>query len=277
GVGDEDFAQLPQPQRSALEVALYRAEPTGSPPERRAIALGVLSVLRSLATRSPVLVALDDVQWVDRASEDALAFAARRLSGERVAFLLARRPGTASDLERALERLAPQRLEVGAPSFDAVRRILSQRLGLTLPRHSLRQLYEVTLGNPLFALEVGRVVMEGGVAANGGDLPVPDAVEDLLGTRVASLPDSVRRVLLAVALDPTLEVGQLASLADPEAIDSAVEAGVLVVDGDRIRAGHPLLAAAAVRDARVAERRELHAELARVVAAGELRTRHLAL
>jgi DNA-binding CsgD family transcriptional regulator len=277
GVEDEAFAGLPPPQRTALEVALYRTEPTSTPPEPHAIALGVLNVLRALAARRTVLVALDDVQWLDRASEDALTFAARRLSDERVAFLLARRPGPPSDLERALDRTPLERLEVRAPSLDAVRRILSQRLGLTLPRHVLRRVYEATLGNPLFALELGRMLMEVGLPATGEDLPVPDAVENLLGTRVAGLPEPARRVLLAVALDPTLRTGQLVSLGEPDAVDAAVEAGVVVVDGDDVRAGHPLLAAAAVREASRAERRELHLALAGVVAAGELRTRHLAL
>jgi DNA-binding CsgD family transcriptional regulator len=277
GIGDEGFAELPGPQRRALDVALYRTEPTGTPPETHAVALGLLGVLRFLSARRPVLVALDDVQWLDRASEEALAFAARRLHDERIAFLLARRPGTPGDLERALQRFAPQRLDVGPPGLDAVRRILWQRLGSTLPRHVLRQLYEATLGNPLFALEVARMVMEVGVPAVGENLPVPDAVEDLLGTRVAGLPGPVRRVLLAVALDPTIRVGQLTSLAEPDAVDEAVEAGVLAVDGDQIRAAHPLLAAAAIRHAGAAERRALHREIAGVVAAGELRTRHLAL
>ena len=144
---------------------------------------------------------------------------------EPVAFLLARRPGAPSELERALARMAPERLEVRPPSLDAVRRILSQRLGLSLPRHVLRRLYESALGNPLFALELGRKVMEDGLPAIGDELPVPDSVEDLLGTRVASLSDPVRRVLLAVALDPALRVGQLASLAEPDTVDAAVEAG----------------------------------------------------
>ena len=277
GIGDDDFARLPPPQRSALEVALYRAEPSGTPPEPHAIALGALNVLRSLAARRPVLVALDDVQWLDRASEDALAFAARRLTDEPVAFLLARRPGPPSELERVLGRTTLERLEVRPPSLDAVRRILSQRLDLTLPRHVLRRLYESTLGNPLFVLELGRKVMEDGLPATGNDLPVPDAVEDLLGTRVASLSEPVRHVLLAVALAPDLGTGQLAALAEPDTVDAAVEAGVLAVDGNDARAAHPLLAAAAVRHARVAERREVHRRLARVVAPGELRARHLAL
>ena len=277
GIGDEDFAGLPPPQRTALEVALYRSEPTGTPPEAHAISLGLLNVVRSLTARGPVLVALDDVQWLDRASEDALAFAAARLDDEPVAFLLARRPGAPSRLERALVRTLPERLEVKAASLDAVRRILSQRLGLSLPRHVLRWLYESALGNPLFALELGRKVMEEGLPATGDALPVPDSVEDLLGTRVATLSDPVRRVLLAVALDPALHVGQLASLAEPATVDAAVETGVLVVDGDqvgpRIRCWRPPQFAMRTR----AERRELHRRLAGVVAAGELRTRHLAL
>ena len=164
-------------------------------------------------------MAVDDVQWLDRASEDALAFAARRLADEPAAFLLARRPGPRSDLERALEAKALERVEVRPPSLGAIRSILSERLGLTLPRHVLRRLYDATLGNPLFVLELGRKVMDDGVPAIGEDLPVPDDVEELLGTRVAGLPDAVRHVLLAVALSPTLRVGQLASLAEPDALD----------------------------------------------------------
>ncbi len=103
GVDDEEFATLPPPRRHALEVALLRAQPTGAPPEPHAIALGLLDALRSLAQHGPLLVAVDDVQWLDRASEDALAFAVRRLVDEPAAFLLARRPGPRSDLERALD------------------------------------------------------------------------------------------------------------------------------------------------------------------------------
>ncbi len=277
GVDDEELATLPPPRRLALEVALLRAQPTGGPPEPHAIALGLLDALRSLAQRGPLLVAVDDVQWLDRASEDALAFAVRRLADEPAAFLLARRPGPRSELERALDAKALERVEVRSPSLGAIRSILSERLGLTLPRHVLRRLYDAALGNPLFVLELGRKVRDDGVPTIGEDLPVPDDVEELLGTRVAGLPEAVRHVLLAVALSPSLRVGQLASLAEPEALDLAVDAGVLVVDGDHVRASHPLLAAAAVRRSQAGERRELHRDLAGVVPEGELRTRHLAL
>ena len=276
-VGADELAGLPSPQRRALEIALYRAEPTGPPPEAHAVALAVLNALRSLAERDPLLVAVDDVQWLDRSSEDALAFAVRRLDTEPVAFLLARRPGEPSELERALEEKQIERLELGPPSVGAIRHMLYERFRLSLPRHLLRRLYESTLGNPLFAVELGRKLHEDGLPAVGEDFSVPVAVEDLLGTRVAALPDSVRRVLLAVALSPALRVAQLGSLAEEDAVDAAVASGVLVVDGDQIRASHPLLAAAVVRDSDASERREVHRELASLATEGELRMRHLAL
>ena len=268
---------LPAPQLRALEVALLRAEPTGAPPEPHAVALGFLSTLRVLAAREPLVIAIDDVQWLDTPSADALAFAVRRLAGERVAFLLAKRPGASSALERELERRAFQPLEVGPLSLGAIRRLLSERLGLSLSRHRLRQLVESTLGNPLFALEVGRTLAHDGLPAIGEDIPVPDTVEDLLGTRVERLPRATRRLLLAVALSADLRATQLVGIGGEAALDEAVDAAVLLVDGDRVRPSHPLLAAVAKRGARAAERRELHLELASLTADSELRARHLAL
>ena len=107
---------------------------------------------------------------------------------------------------------------------------------------------------------------------------MPDAVEDLLGTRVARLPGPVRRLLLAVALSGDLRTAELAAIADADAVEDAVDAGLLVVDGDRVRASHPLLAAAAqaalaaARAARAAPRAWPSA-----VADEELRALHLAL
>jgi hypothetical protein len=277
GIGREELEVLPPPQLYALEVALFRAEPTGTPPEAHAIALGLLNAMRALAAREPLLVAIDDIQWLDDASGDALAFAARRLEGEAVAFLLARRPGSSSALERALEGRSLERLEVSHLSFGATRRVVSEQLGLSLPRNVLRRVFETTLGNPLFTLEVGRTLAARGTPAIGDDLPVPDEVEDLLGTRVAELTDRVGRLLLALALQADVRVSQLTALADPLALDEAVDAGVVVVDGDRVRPSHPLLAAAAKTRVRARDRRKLHLELASVVADGELRALHLAL
>ena len=165
-------------------------------------------------------------------------------------------------------------MELGPLSLGAIRRILSDRLGLSVSRQLLRRIYDATLGNALFALEVGRKLVDEGPPGIGEDLPVPDAVEDLLGLRVDRLPEGVRRLLLAVALSPDLRVGQLDALADTETLDLAVASGVLVVTGDHVRASHPLLAAAVVERADAAECRELHRRLAAAVGDGELGARH---
>jgi DNA-binding CsgD family transcriptional regulator/tetratricopeptide (TPR) repeat protein len=276
-VGSDELAALPVPQRDALEVPLLRAVPTGPAPEAQAIAVGVLSALRVVAARGPILVAVDDTQWLDTASAAALVFAARRLDDDDVRFLLARRVGAHSSFEQAFTHEGVEHLEVGPLSLGGTRRLLHDRLGLTLSRQLMRRIFDATLGNPLFALEVARTLVAEGVPVAGESLPVPDAVEDLLGMRVAGLPRAQLRLLLAVALSQDPRVGQLTALPDGGALADAVEAGVLVVDGDHVRAFHPLVAAAATRRSRAAERRELHGALAATLPDGERRTRHLAL
>jgi DNA-binding CsgD family transcriptional regulator len=266
-----DITALPAPQRSALDVALLRAAPTGAPPSAYAIALGVLNALRD---DGPLVVALDDVQWLDGPSAQALTFAARRLEDAPVRFLLARRPGRRTVLERALD---PLRLPVGALDAAAIRRLLAERLGLRVPRPLLLRIVEMTQGNPLFALEQGRVLVERGVPDLAAQMPVPDGVEELLGTRVAALPEPVRRALVAVALSGDLHVGELAAVVGRDAVDDALDGGLLLARGDRLRASHPLLAAAARGGSGRRERRELHRALADAVGDDELRARHLAL
>jgi DNA-binding CsgD family transcriptional regulator/tetratricopeptide (TPR) repeat protein len=275
GIELDGIDGLPPPQRQALEVGLYRAE-ASSAPDSSALALGVLSALRSLAAEQLVLLAVDDLQWLDETSVDALAFAARRLDAEPVVFLLARRPGPSSALERALDAHLSG-TEVGTLSIGAMRRMLSERLALTLPRHVLRRVFETTLGNPLFSLEVGRTIAASGAPALTEDVPLPDAIEDLLGTRVAQLEGPVRRLLLALALDPDLRVSRLAAIADQAVLEDALDAGVITLERDRVRPAHPLLAAAAKSGSRARDRRALHLRLAEVSADEELRALHLAL
>jgi DNA-binding CsgD family transcriptional regulator len=276
-VETEAFAALSAPQRAALEVALLRASPTGSPPPEQAIALGFLNLLRGLSADRPVVVAIDDVQWLDESSSDVLAFAARRLEDVPVRFLLARRPSRRSALEQALERRALERIEVGPLALEATRSLLADRLGLSLPRPLLRRVVESTVGNPLFALEVGRALKTGGLPELGEDIPVPGAVEEMLGTRVAALPDPLRRALLAVALSGELRVAEVREVIPADVIDDALDAGLLRAETGRVRVSHPLLAAAAKKRARRRERREIHHALAGAVSDVELRAYHLAL
>jgi DNA-binding CsgD family transcriptional regulator len=271
------WADLPAPQRHALEVAVGRAESPDTRSEPFVISAGLLGVLRLLSDRARVLVAVDDLPWLDRASAAALTFAARRLGGADVRYLVTRRAGRPSELESVLDPRGVLRLEVGPLSFGAIGRLLADRLGQSLPRRVLRQVFDTSGGNPLFAVELGRALIEGGLPEIGAALPVPELLEELFGARVAALTPDVRWALLAVALSGGLSREELAGVVDPLAIEDAQATGVLIVDGAHVRASHPLLAAAALRRSSAVERRDLHLALANAVRDPLLRARHRAM
>jgi DNA-binding CsgD family transcriptional regulator len=277
GAGAGVLAGLPPPQRRAVEVAVRRAEPDGAAPEPLAIAAGLLGALRVAAGAGPVLVAVDDLPWLDGASAGAVVFAARRLAGADVRFLVARRGGAPAELEQVAEPAGVVRVELRPLSFGAISGLLAARLGRALPRRVARQVFEVSHGNPLFALELGRAVLEHGVPEIGAGLPVPEVLGELFGARVGALAPGVRRALLAVALSAGLSAGELVAVTDPLVVEDGLAAGVLVVEGTRVRAAHPLLAAAAAGQAAAAERRDLHAALGAAVGDPVLAARHRAL
>ncbi|MGZ4197265.1 MAG: LuxR C-terminal-related transcriptional regulator [Solirubrobacteraceae bacterium] len=276
-VGPDELSELAPPQRLALEVALLRAQPGREAVRDAAIALGLLGVVRSAAARHPVLIAVDDLQWLDQPSADLLAFVVRRIGDADVRFLLARRPARRGALEQVLVKRGLRRVSVGGLSLGAMRRLLFERLELTLSRQLLSRIVEVTQGNPLFALEIGRSLFHAGTPTVADEIPLPDAVGELFGERVARLPSATRRVLLAVALSADPCVDRVAAVTGAGAIEDAVEAEVVEIEGDRLRAAHPLLAAAAARHSRARERRELHLALAAVAGEEQLRILHLAL
>jgi hypothetical protein len=277
GLEADALAELPEPQRHALDVALLRAEPAGAPPEPRAIALALLGALRAVAATGPLLVAIDDAQWLDPPSAEALAFAARRLTGAQARFLLARRDGAAAPLEASLDLAHVERIDLAPLSLGATRLLLLERLGLALPRRVLRRLVDAAHGNPFFALELGRALAERGVPEIGEELVIPEALDDVVWARIERLPPAVRRLLLAVELGQDLRPAQLAAIAEPGALDAALDAGVLIAERERLRLSHPLLGAAARARSRAGERRELHAALAGAAADEERRAPHLAL
>jgi DNA-binding CsgD family transcriptional regulator len=167
--------------------------------------------------------------------------------------------------------------EIGPLSLSATRRLLSQRLGLTLPPRTLRRLFDATQGNPLLALELGRALADGRAWAIGAEPPVADLAGNPFGARVAQLPEPARRALLVMALSGRLSLAPLMTVADPAAVEDLVAAGLLVSDGERVRLAHPLLAVAARRHSRIAERQALHLALAKVAGDETSRARHLAL
>jgi predicted ATPase len=173
-------------RRRALEIALLLAEPGDRPPDAHAIGLAVLDVLRVLAERGPVVVAVDDGQWLDPASAGVLQIALRRLRDEHVGLLatLRRTPDvvTLFELDRSFPDGRLTRISLGPLSLGAVHDLLEERLGLDLTRPELARVQEATAGNPFFALELGRELVRTNTRPTPGQaLRVPESLQELLG------------------------------------------------------------------------------------------------
>jgi DNA-binding CsgD family transcriptional regulator len=284
-VPDSATAELPVPQRRALEVALLQIDAEGPPPLPRAVSLGVLGVLRALAASGPLVIALDDLQWLDRPSASTLEFAARRLRGEPIGFVLSRR-GAEADVPLALDQTFPpdavRRLLIGPLDGDSLGRLIRSRFDIHLGPPALRQLEAASGGNPYFAIELARSLAERDIPLGPGEpLPVPGTLRALLGVRLADLAPETHGVTLAASAlaRPTVALveASVRSVDPSAALAAAVAAGLLELDRDRVRFAHPLIASVVYADADAAERRALHAHIAEVVEEPEERARHLAL
>ena len=275
---------LPRPQRRALEGALLLAEPEGDPPQPRAVAAGFLSALRELAREQPVLVALDDVHWLDTSSRAVLEFAFRRLRTETVAVLVSVR----ADTEEGSLALGPTfegerltRVRLDGLDVSAVQALLRERLGLALTKPTLLQVVEASGGNPFFALELGRALdRRTAPVAVGEPLPVPATLKELVARRLALLPAGALDALglAALAGDCTVDLLARALGSDPwEPLSPAIEAEVIEVTDSRVRFTHPLLASVSRATMDGASRRDAHRRLATAVTDPEQRARHLAL
>ncbi|MFL5966394.1 MAG: ATP-binding protein [Gaiellaceae bacterium] len=283
-VPDAALGRLPDPQREALEVALLRAGTKPGGLQRRAVALGVLGALRVLAEDTPLVLAIDDVQWLDPPSADALAFAARRLRDEPVGLLLARRADSSDEsrleLETALDPDRLTRLVIGPLDVRSLDRLLRAQLGRQFLRPALLELERVSGGNPFFALELGRALLARHVSvAPGEPLPVPATLNELVRDRLAGIPAGAREAALGVSAlsRPTVELVAAAATGGAAALEQAAAAGVLEVDEGRVRFSHPLLASVVYAQTPPARRRELHARLAEVVDDPDEQALHLAL
>ncbi len=284
---DDDLPTLPGPQRRALEVALLRGDGDAAqdPIDERTIGVATLSVLRLLSARAPLLLAIDDVQWVDASSAAAVRFAVRRLRDEPVLVLATRRLEAGGSAPLEFERLLGddrvQRLRVGPLSVGGVHELLVARLGFDASRSTLVRLQELAGGNPFYSLEIGRELLaRGGEPAPDEALPVPGNVRGLVQARLARLSPAARTVLLAAAAlpRPTRAIlSQLEEHADA-GLDEAFAAGLIEVsDSERVRFAHPLFASVHYEQAPLAERRGMHARLSVLVEDLEQKARQLAL
>jgi DNA-binding CsgD family transcriptional regulator len=271
----EVLDDLPSPQRRALEVALLIDDGEGRRgADRRAVAAGLLSSLRKLAASGRILLAIDDVQWLDHSSAAALDFAVRRLRDEAVALLLARRvdePPADSVFEDALPAERCLRVTIGPLGFVALNTLLHERLGVVLSRPLLHRIHELSRGNPFFALELARAPerLEAGT--------LPPTLDALVRGRLAALPGKVQAALLvaSAASHATVELVQRV-VGEPNALAAAEAARIVELDHGRVRFTHPLLASGIYTAAEPAQRRETHAKLASLVRDPERRAVHLA-
>jgi len=268
GIDAEAFDALPEPQHQALDVALLRVRAAGRPPERRTVGTALLTLLRNVAASTDVVIGIDDLQWLDPASRTALEFAARRLTDEPVRLIVSVRVG-ADPMSALRDRM--ERVELGPVSVASLHRILAHRLGRSFPRPTLVRIAEASGGNPLYALEIARLV-DG--SEGGASLPVPEDVRALVGRRVAALPEGTRDALLRTASLARPDV----SLVDERALAPAEEADLVRIDArGRVAFVHPLFASAVYAAAPQVRRRDVHRVLAVEVADPEERARHLAL
>ncbi len=278
GAVDDALPALLTPRRRALEVALLREDASGDPVDHRTLAVAVRDVLQLMSERGPILVAIDDVQWLDPSSSRALVFALRRLDASPVSLLLARRPANGaprSEVEQALGAGRVQHLVVGPLSVGALHGFLRDRVNRPFARQTLLRIYERSGGNPFFALELARV-LDADVDPLQ-PLPVPETLEELVRTRIDELPAATRQALaLASALGtPSESVLERAGVA-VDVLAPAFAANVVERENGTIRFTHPLLSSVLYQDLG-GERRGVHERVAGIVDDPLLRARHVAL
>ena len=281
----EFLGSLPPPERRALQVALLSEDgDSGHPVDYRTISVAALSLIRLLAADGPIVLAIDDVQWLDAPTAQVLQFVTRRLGTAPVGILLSVRTGEGAEPESFAKQVPEDRLVVlrlGPMIPPDVEAMLAERLGLELTRPTVELVHDVCGGNPFFALEIGRA-MAGRVEhyIAGAPLPLSNDLRELVRERLARLSPAGSAALAAVAAasQPTPELIR-AVLGDraKAGLDDAQAAGTVELDRGRVRPAHPLIGATAYLELSEEDRRSLHGRLARAVEEPEERARHLAL
>ena len=270
-------------QQVALDRVLLRGD-GGPATDERAVAAAFSAVVERLLHEAPVLVAVDDVQWLDSSSQVVLGFAARRLRG-RVGVLVTARTGDpdAVDIGSWLHMPRPDaviRICLRPMSLASLHAVLVARLGRTLPRPVITRIHAISGGNPFYALELARAF---DVDSPNQSARLPASLVEVVRSRVGAVDDDTVALLLAVACAarPTVEVLSRVSDAAParvlERLATAEEQGIIRLDGSRVGFTHPLLAHGVYTAASPTARRSVHARLAEIVDQPEVRARHLAL
>jgi len=263
--------RLPGPQAAALQGAFGLAAAQGG--DRFLIGVGVLSLLAEAAEERPLVCLVDDAQWLDQPSTDALSFAARRLEAEGIVLLVAAR----DDDLHAFTAPSFHELHLNGLDADAAGELLTEQSPAGLAANVRERLIEATQGNPLALLE-----LVGSLSADqlAGRAPLPDplpasaGVEQVFLERVRRLPDSTQTLLLAVAAeetrDPAVIFGAARALGSgTQEFEMAETAGLVRMVEGRIRFRHPLVRSAVYRGATFTRRQAVHRTLAAALAGEE--------
>jgi DNA-binding CsgD family transcriptional regulator len=264
-VHESAYDVLPDPQRRAIRAALLLDDPEADV-DPRAVAAAVRTVWSTQAESRPVLVVLDDTQWLDQATATVLSHTLRRLGDAPVQVVAAGRP-----VEWPLVLDDAMALELPPLGPAALFHVVKEHLGLALDRARLLAVEQASGGNPLYALELVRHQLGGGSART---------LDELIGARVRELPGPTRRLLLTAALaaSPTVDVLATAAGCTPQTVLAQLEPARttgLVRVSDIVAFAHPLYAEAVVDEAADLEVRDAHAQLAATETDEEARVRHL--
>ena len=278
GVEPDVVESLPSPQKRAIRNVLLHAEPTEGEIDPRAVAVAMRSIVAALAS-SRVVIAIDDLQWLDRPTARAIAFLARRLP-EKSAVIASRRlvRHDGAWLAQAAGSAVPESVEVlrlGPLGDGEVQQLLAARAP-QLGRRARLQIQATSGGNPFCALELARAAP---VDRRGPWTALPASLESIVDARLAGLGADVERALLAVAVlaDPTLNLLERLLGGDVwRHLGAAEDRDLIAFDGPRVRFTHPLLAHGVYSRAAHSDRREMHRHVSTVVVDPEARARHLA-
>jgi DNA-binding CsgD family transcriptional regulator len=266
-VESDVLAELPAAQRTALEDAVRRREHAARV-DPTAVALAVLGVLRLLSDPSPLVVAVDDVQWLDAPSLRALTYALRRLDNAPMGLVATVRDGHENELTRQAGRIPHvRRIGVDGLGEREIAQLVRERTGRSLTPTQLRRLVELSAGNPYYALELA--------AHDDADLVVPPSLSVAIRSRLSELSDAARSTALNAAILGRFEETMSERITRP-GLDELRAAGVIDVRSDVLRFAHPLLASTLLEMHTAEERRAVHVALAGVLADPDERALHLA-
>jgi DNA-binding CsgD family transcriptional regulator len=264
--------RLPDHQATSLREAVGLAASVERQ-DRFAVGAAVLSLLAVAAEERPILVVVDDAQWLDRATADTLKFASRRLFVDRVAVVVAERDGEAGSFNGT----GFEELHVSGLARDDVAVLLRRLSPTSVPVPVLDRVHQVTGGNPLAVIELGHMVSPDEIARRYDELapmPVGPAIQEAFARRAADLPEETRRALLLVAVATRADIDTIGrSIANLGlefgALESAEDAGLIAFEQGAVVFTHPLVRAAIYHSAAASERRAAHRALADALGVGD--------